>query len=276
MKRFARIGAIALAGISFAACFGAFKEPIKQSQNLSTQREILFIFPNQTMTGPPQNQPSDIFKHLMVNSYNKQVDRYLFEVQRVNLSKDSCSVERYRGRLDSSGILEEDSKKSIAYDCVINESEKMKGNSAVLRFVKERVFTGHGRTSGVAVDYKLQFSVDNAIDVIKASQLPVRIEVNSEFNTESTYSNFIRLTRREVLTGAGQKDPVTGKIFKDRFWARIDDGSEVSFKVETYPYRNGSKVVVFASIKGAVIGDTVDFSRTYDSLLREIERIIKA
>jgi len=46
--------------------------------------------------------------------------------------------------------------------------------------------------------------------------------------------------------------------------------------VETYPYRNGSKVVVFSSIKGAVIGDTVDFSRTYDSLLREIERIIKA
>jgi hypothetical protein len=125
---------------------------------------------------------------------------------------------------------------------------------------------------GVPAD-KIQFSIDNAIKMLMVAKLPVQMEFDSEYNTESTYSNFVRLTRRESLSG--QKDPVTGKIFKDRFYARVAD-KEVPFSIETYPYRNGSKAIVYATIHGASSGNVVDFSQTYEALYQELLKIIRS
>lgn len=76
--------------------------------------------------------------------------------------------------------------------------------------------------------------------------LPYQTEINSEFSPDSVYANFVRLltprARRE-----GERDRVTGKIYKHEFFAGLR-GAQIPFVIETFPYRNGSKVVVNASL----------------------------
>jgi hypothetical protein len=103
-------------------------------------------------------------------------------------------------------------------------------------------------------------------DTLLAANLHYRFEIDSPYKPEAVYSNFIRLTKRESFR-SGEKDPVTGKIFKDRFVLN-NRNREVPFVVETYPYRDGSKVVAYIVIPAVeTSANTVDFS----VIIREIE-----
>jgi hypothetical protein len=123
--------------------------------------------------------------------------------------------------------------------------------------------------------YQVAFIPSDVAANLTKADLAWKLEVDSEFNTDSTYANFARLTRKEVFRGNGEKDPVTGKIFKERFWVRIP-GREIPVNVETYPYRNGSKVIVYAVLSGKVSGSTVEFTSAADALKKEIERIVRS
>lgn len=107
-------------------------------------------------------------------------------------------------------------------------------------------------------------------DTLTSGSIHYKFEVDSPFSPESTFANFRRLLKREIFR-PGEKDPVTGKIFQDRF-VSIHRGKQVSYVVEHYPYRNGSKILVWAIIPAAETSvNVVD----YEILIREIEAKVR-
>lgn len=99
-------------------------------------------------------------------------------------------------------------------------------------------------------------------------------EIDSEFNSDATYANFARLTRKEAFR-EGYKDPVTGKIYTERFWLKVNN-LEIPVTVATYPYRNGSKVVINADVPAQRNGSIFDFSIPAKAIQLELERIVKS
>lgn len=98
------------------------------------------------------------------------------------------------------------------------------------------------------------------------------LEINSQYNTESTYSNFIRLVERTKFV-PGEKDPVTGKIFKDKF-ALPYKGEKIYFSLESFPYRNGSKVIVHLVVPGTLTSDNlVDFGIILNDIRTQLENV---
>ena len=110
------------------------------------------------------------------------------------------------------------------------------------------------------------------LESLSKATYPWKYEVNSEYPGESVYASFQRLSRSEKYSRGGYKDEVTGKIFKERFWLKM--GSvEVPVNVATYPYRNGSKIVVYAELTPVVIGRSLDYAQTaklFESRIKEI------
>ncbi len=119
------------------------------------------------------------------------------------------------------------------------------------------------------------FTEENLFDYLISHYIGYTIEVNSQYNTESIFSNFERLAKK-VSYKQGAKDEVTGKIFKNRF--SIDyKGYPINFSLETYPYRNGSKAVIYANIPGSFTSQNkVDFNIIIDDLKRQIEAIVNS
>lgn len=119
------------------------------------------------------------------------------------------------------------------------------------------------------------FSEEDLAKYIISQAVGYKVEVNSEYNTESIYSNFKRLATEEHFK-AGEKDPVTGKIFKNRFSLTVDD-EKVMFSLETFPYHNGTKAIIYLSIPGHFTSDgTVDFNTILDSIKTQLEQIAKS
>lgn len=99
-----------------------------------------------------------------------------------------------------------------------------------------------------------------------------KVEVDSPFSPESTYANFVRLAKQDRSKEA-YKDPVTGKIFKDKFLIEVND-QKVSTYVETYPYKSGSKAVVYGVIQGTITENNIDFVQPTILFNKEVKRII--
>lgn len=119
------------------------------------------------------------------------------------------------------------------------------------------------------------FTEDSLFDYIISHYIGYTIEINSQYNTESIFSNFERLAKK-VAYKQGAKDEVTGKIFKNRF-SIVCNGSQINFSLETYPYRNGSKAVIYANIPGSFTSQNkVDFNIIIDDFKRQIESIVNS
>lgn len=101
------------------------------------------------------------------------------------------------------------------------------------------------------------------------------LELDSPYNVESVYANFKRLAN-EVPFERGLKDPITGKIFKNRF--TLSSGNQmITFSLEVYPYRNGSKAVIYLSVPGYFTSDsTVDFNKVLSELKSKFESIVNS
>jgi len=103
--------------------------------------------------------------------------------------------------------------------------------------------------------------------------LHYRIEIDSEFNSESTFANFKRLLQSRPFA-KGERDPVTGKIFTQQFILPYR-GKSVLFVAETFPYRNGSKVVMNLRMPSVFTSpNTVDYAVILDDVTKELRRII--
>ena len=257
MNNSVKIAALSIASFLFTGC--AIPPPLETTKDLTDQRGISFVFPSQSVVSwRSQAQLSDRLSVLVdTGSYTRPDGQFTSHDLSWDLRKKSCSVDRKYVFNFSNGTTE--IRQRVAYDCAIVDSG---GESPVsFRFTKRRTLDRF-LIGGEVRNYGVFLEAENALKMLTEARLPVAFEVNSEFNAESTNANLTRLVRKDYRQ-------------QGNFLTSID-GREVSFKADVFPYKNGSKIVVSARIQGAITGDTVDFSRAYESFRREIERLIKA
>jgi hypothetical protein len=254
---------------------GCAAQPITQSESIASQSPIatLVIPAPELSGGPAPSGPQDLALKVRFENYRyvgsgeyPDVESLQWKVQGGTFTVEKYKAFYYR----SSG--RDLNKVSVSYDGTVGMTKA--GGSYQLTFSlgKKTYYAEPSVVDGKA-RYQVAFAPSDVAANLARAEMPWEFEVDSEFKTDSTYANFARLTRKEVFRG--EKDPVTGKIFNERFWVRVS-GREIPVNVETYPYRNGSKAIIYALLPGTVSGSTVDFVSTADSLKKEIERIIKS
>jgi hypothetical protein len=164
-------------------------------------------------------------------------------------------------------------KESVKYDGVISQGQT-RGNRELI-FSLQNMSTTYliNSTSGNKLS-SYSFPLSDVTNSASRAEYRWQLDFNSEFNSESVRANFVRLSRREAIT-KGDPDSVAGKIFKERFWIRVAN-EDVRVNIEVFPYRNGSKVIVYTQLKGVLTGQTVDFSKAASALKLEVERIVKS
>ena len=114
------------------------------------------------------------------------------------------------------------------------------------------------------------FTDTNLRQHIASLQIIYKFEVDSPYNTDSVTSNFLRSTEARTAH-QGWADPVTGKIYSTYYVAKLH-GKEMRFVVQVFPYRNGSKAVINATIPGLeTSANTVDF----DILIKDARRMLE-
>jgi len=120
-----------------------------------------------------------------------------------------------------------------------------------------------------------EFSEEDLLKFIARQQLYLSLEINSQYNTESIYANFMRMAEKAPFY-PGEKDPVTGKAYKDKFEMNSKFG-KITFTLEAYPYRNGSKAVVHLSVPGTFTSrNTVDFREIINEIRSQLEAIVNS
>lgn len=119
------------------------------------------------------------------------------------------------------------------------------------------------------------FNESDLVSYITSNQVHYKLEIDSQYNTESIFANFKRLATEERFR-QGEKDPVTGKIFKNRFSMPVNNG-KIIFSLETFPYRNGTKAVIYLNVPGYLTSDnTVDFNVILSDIKSKLESIVNS
>lgn len=120
-----------------------------------------------------------------------------------------------------------------------------------------------------------RFEPDDIKKFFLSSSLHAKFEVDSDFNPESTYANFVRLLKSRSYR-PGERDPVSGKIYKQEFFMPLR-GKEMPLVLEAYPYRNGSKAVAYCRIPAIeTSANSVDFAVLLLEVREGLSRIVKA
>lgn len=103
--------------------------------------------------------------------------------------------------------------------------------------------------------------------------LHYRIEVDSQYGTESTFANLKRLLTSRPFA-RGERDPVTGKIFTQQFVLPYR-GKEVLLTADAFPYRNGSKIVMNLRLPSVQTSpNTVDYGVILDEVTRKLTEVV--
>lgn len=116
-----------------------------------------------------------------------------------------------------------------------------------------------------------EFTEQDLLKYIAQQPITLNLELNSPYNAESTSANFIRLTDpKRFRVGM---DPVPNKgqcILATKY-------RNVAVSWATYPYRNGSKVVIHLTIAGAFTSDNiVDFGEIIREVKGQLEGIVNS
>lgn len=90
------------------------------------------------------------------------------------------------------------------------------------------------------------FTLENLRSYLTSFNIYYEFDINSQYNPESVYANFARLAQVQNFA-AGERDPITNKIYKNWFVSSVD-GKKFRYVLQTYPYHNGTKAVVYASV----------------------------
>ncbi len=165
-------------------------------------------------------------------------------------------------------------KVSIDYDGAISMA-RFGANYQLAFDIENKVYTAQPDALSGKVKYAIGFPPSEVLENLANAKIAWKFHVDSEFNSDSTFANFSRMARREVFGGSASRNSVSGKLSEGDFWVRVEN-TEIPVRVETYPYRNGSKVVVYAVLGGAVVGNTIDFVSVAEALRKEIERIVNS
>jgi len=262
-------GILALGSI-LAGC--VTQPPIRLSESVESKPIVgrLIIPPPELYGGAVPNGPGDLASRIRFKNVRNvgKGDFPEVEVMQWRTQGSSFVVENYKA-FYAPNVREDLDKVSVSFEGTLR-LDKPNDNYQLVFTVENRKYYDQ-RTMG----YKVNFAPSDATVSLLQAEIQWKVEVDSEFNAESTYANFVRLTRKEVFGGNGEKNLQAGKIFKERFWVRVA-GREIPINVETYPYRNGSKAVVYATLSGAISGNDLDFVGSANALKKEIERIVKS
>lgn len=236
------------------------KEPV--TVYLENARVVSIIIPN------VKEIYADNYTHVMFNNavwgrsyFHGEISKQqLIRIR--NKTSDSFEVDR---RVDN-GL----SGSGIVYS--VDYSLKDDGENTILEIKPAKSRTYQEGLISFPVPY---FSEDNLISYIVSHHVGYSIEINSQFNTESIFANFERLATKEPYE-QGEKDPVTGKIFKNRYSIKYKE-TKVLFSLETFPYRNGSKAVIYVSIPGRYTSEnTIDFNIIINEIKTQLESIVNS
>lgn len=117
------------------------------------------------------------------------------------------------------------------------------------------------------------FPVDNLRQYLEKSYILYQFDVNSQYNSDSVYANFRRMARTAYYA-RGHRDPITGKIYQNWFVDYVR-GTPIKYTMEAFPYHNGSKAVIYASIPAIETSPgVVDYGLTINNFKHDIERIV--
>jgi hypothetical protein len=115
------------------------------------------------------------------------------------------------------------------------------------------------------------FTVQELYNALLSFEIPNRFEIASPYPAEAVYANFVRLAQQRP--GKGTADPVTGKIYRN--WFAMDyRNRKVEYAVETFPYRVGSKAIIYVRTPAILTSpDTVDFRTIFIEIKEGIAKI---
>lgn len=155
----------------------------------------------------------------------------------------------------------------------VTESISMEANAKRVEFAPyERAVYQQGLILPFPVP---RFEPEDIKAFFLSSSLHAKFEINSDFNPESIYANFVRLLKTRAYK-QGEHDPVSGKIYKQEFFMPLR-GRDVPLVVEAYPYRNGSKAVIYCRIPAVETApNTVDFGILVAEVREGLVRLVKA
>lgn len=119
------------------------------------------------------------------------------------------------------------------------------------------------------------FTDENLRQHLGALQILYKFEVDSPYNADSVTANFMR--NAEARTARqGWADPVTGKIYSTYYVSKLR-GKDMTYVVQVYPYRNGSKAVIHATITGQETSpNTVDFGLLIKEARGMLETMVRS
>jgi hypothetical protein len=143
----------------------------------------------------------------------------------------------------------------------------------------EVTFTPTQRTSyqqGVIGRFPLpDFTDDHLRRHLTALQIVYKFEVDSPYNSDSVTANFMRNAEAKSIR-TGWADPVTGKIYSSYYVSKLR-GRDMTYTVQVFPYRNGSKAVVHAIVPGVETSpNTVDFGVLIKDARRMLEEVARS
>lgn len=118
-----------------------------------------------------------------------------------------------------------------------------------------------------------QFTESDLSTFLLTPMLHYRLEVDSEFSSESAFANLKRLLKSRPFA-KGERDPVTNKIFTQQFVLPYR-GKEALLTVEAFPYRNGSKLVINLRLPAVFTSpNTVDYNIILDEVTQKLHELV--
>ena len=261
MRRSIHTLSLALIALLSACAAPTATTPSKEEPPRATavsQAPVTYIVPNDADFAV---QPGPVNRLVFVGYQGGEPTKR--EIVRFNFSSDTGFLER---RTDN-GTAGSGKRYTIKKSATV-EDQRVVVNFTAIEYVTYQ----QGLIGKFAVP---SYTDEDASKFLKSAYLYVKFEVDSEYNPESTYANFVRLMKARTVR-AGERDPVSGKIFKQEFGTNLR-GRELSITVETFPYRNGSKALVYARIPGVETApNEIDFAVLIREVRERLSQIVKA
>ncbi|MCL1139384.1 hypothetical protein [Shewanella pneumatophori] len=112
---------------------------------------------------------------------------------------------------------------------------------------------------------------------LSQSQFKTKFEVDSDYSSQSVKANFDRLMQKASRDFRIYEENTNSKLDLEDYYMVDLDGAQVVMLIETFPYRDGSKVVVNAVVQSKETGSgLVDVSAILKSVEEKVSQVVKS
>lgn len=224
---------------------------------------LKILIPNETDVNAANYENLHFYRHLWNRSYANGNMLQEDLIREWRLPNDSIEVER---RTDN-GVA----GSGIIYIVDYSVSTTTDNTIIDLKPVNYRTYK-----QGLIMPFPVpSFTEGDLIHYLLEDTIRYTMEVNSKYDPQSIYGNFMRLAK-SASYGEGEKDDVTGDIIKSRFYLPYKD-HRIYFSLKTFPYRNGTKAIIHLYIPGILTSpNTVDFAKIIKGVKSQIESIVNS